>query len=433
MNRDKTRIAFHTLGCKLNFAETSTIAHSLDNDKFIRVDESDPADVYVINTCTVTEAADKKCRQVIKKFINRSPQATIIVTGCYAQLHSDELSRIKGVDLILGSKEKFNLEKYLSDRAKRIDPLICSCGRFPDTDFSPSHSSGDRTRSFLKVQDGCDYKCSYCTIPMARGRSRNPGIRSLVNEAESIASNGIREIVLTGVNTGDYGKSTGESFISLLKAIAGVKGIERIRLSSVEPNLITNELIELVSEEPKLLPHFHIPLQSGSDKILKLMRRRYRRELFARKAERIIRFMPLAGIGADVITGFPGETEEDFNDTYNFLRDLPLSYLHVFPFSERPGTPAASMDDKVPKYEKDSRVHRLLELAGELHNKFTDLNIGHTDHVLFEESKNGVSSTGFTGNYLRVIHPYDPALRGNIIKVLLTGKTPDGYMTSKIV
>ena len=356
--QNKKKIAFHTLGCKLNFAETSTIARSFPEDEFERVPASQKADIYIINTCSVTDVADKKCRQAIKKFIHRSPGAFIAVAGCYAQLNPTEIASIPGVDLVMGINERFDIAGYIKDSYKKGRAEIHSCELSSADRFMHSYSAGDRTRSFLKVQDGCDYKCTYCTIPLARGKSRNPGIKTLVEETEAIAARGVKEIVLTGVNTGDFGKSTGESFISLLRELIKVPGIERFRISSIEPNLLTDDLIEMCASESGIMPHFHIPLQSGSDKILGLMRRRYNRDLFAGRIKLIKENIPFAGIGADVIIGFPGENESDFTDTYNFLKDLPLSYLHVFPFSERPGTIAVALPDKVTHQEKEIKKQK---------------------------------------------------------------------------
>jgi threonylcarbamoyladenosine tRNA methylthiotransferase MtaB len=311
-NLNKKKVAFHTLGCKLNFAETSTIARSFPEENFEKVPAGKKADIYIINTCSVTDAADKKCRQAIRKFIHQSPDAFIAVVGCYAQLNPNEISEIPGVDLVLGINEKFDIARYLTSSEKKDKPEIHSCELSAGDNFNASYSIGDRTRSFLKVQDGCDYGCSYCTIPMARGKSKNPDIPSIINEAETIARGGVREIVITGVNIGDFGKSTGNTFTELIGELIKVKGIERIRISSIEPNLLTDELIELASLNPKILPHFHMPLQSGCDRILGLMRRRYKREIFKERVSFIRKHIPLAGIGADVIVGFPGETETDF-------------------------------------------------------------------------------------------------------------------------
>jgi threonylcarbamoyladenosine tRNA methylthiotransferase MtaB len=433
MEMTKRKVAFHTLGCKLNFAETSTISRSFPDDKYEKVKPGVKADIYVINTCSVTDTADRKCRQAIKRFINQSPGALIAVVGCYAQLNPEELSSIPGVDLVLGTNEKFDVEYYLRNRNKDNPAEIYSCDLSGCGSFFPSYSVGDRTRSFLKVQDGCDYECSYCTIPAARGKSRNPDIKEIIAEAENIATRGIKEIVLTGVNIGDFGKSTGESFVSLIRKLTKVEGIERYRISSIEPNLLTDELIELTAESGKILPHFHIPLQSGSDRILGLMRRRYRRSLFEEKISKIRKAIPLAGIGADVIVGFPGESDQDFMDTYRFLRQIPVSYLHVFNFSERPGTHASAMNGKVQFPERQERSRILSSLSEEKHLEFCRQNTGMVNEVLFEHSRSEGMITGFTGNYLRVEYPWKSTLAGNVEKVLLTGISDSGRMNIQLV
>jgi threonylcarbamoyladenosine tRNA methylthiotransferase MtaB len=429
----KKKIAFHTLGCKLNFAETSTIARRFPEDLFERVPANSAADIYIINTCSVTESADRKCRQAIKKFINLSPGSFIAVVGCYAQLNPAEISSIPGVDLVLGTNEKFDIKDYIYDSAKKSNPEIHSCDLSTTDNFNQSFSIGDRTRSFLKVQDGCDYGCSYCTIPMARGHSRNPDIDSLVNEAVQIASNGVKEIVLTGVNIGDYGKSTGESFAGLMRELLKVSGIERYRISSIEPNLLTDELILMACSDSKILPHFHIPLQSGCNKILGLMRRRYLREVFADRIDKIREKLPFAGIGADVIVGFPGETPEDFEETYTFLECLPLSYLHVFSFSERPGTIADKLPQKVTYTEKDMRSKRLISLSVNKAISFNKLNINQVTNVLFERVRNEGMITGFTDNYIKVAYPWKNNLAGKIKKVKLTGLLQNGKMSVELI
>src|SRR5450759_1130450 len=386
MNINKKKVAFHTLGCKLNFAETSTISRSFPEEKFERVPANTKADIYVINTCSVTDAADKKCRQAIKKFINLSPEAFIAVVGCYAQLKPQEISVIPGVDLVLGSNEKFNLSDYLVSFDKKQKTEIHSYDLTSSDSFKPSFSMGDRTRSFMKIQDGCDYGCSYCTIPLARGRSRNPEISTIIDEAEHIAETGIKEIVITGVNIGDFGRSTGESFVKLLKELVKVPDIERFRISSIEPNLLSDELIALTAKNEKILPHFHIPLQSGSDKVLGLMRRRYTRDVFSSRIKMVKEKMPLAGIGADVIVGFPGETNSDFEYTSSFLESSPLSYLHLFTFSERPGTIAEKLPGKVSFKDKETRSKRLIELSHKKNLIFNKLNIGKVTNVLFERT-----------------------------------------------
>ena len=429
----RKKVAFHTLGCKLNFAETSTISRSFPEDKFERVAANSKADIYVINTCSVTDAADKKCRQAIKRFITLSPGAFIAVVGCYAQLKPQEISSIPGVDLVLGTNEKFDISDYLSDLEKKQKAEVYSCDLSSKDDFNASFSLGDRTRSFLKVQDGCDYGCSYCTIPRARGRSRNPEIDSIIREAEQIAEKGLKEVVITGVNIGDFGKSTGDSFIVLLKELVKVTGIERFRISSIEPNLLTDELIELASKNEKILPHFHIPLQSGSDKILKLMRRRYTTGIFAERVERVLNELPLAGIGADVIVGFPGESDSDFENTYSFLQSLALSYLHVFTFSERPDTAAAVFPGKVPYKEKERRSKALIELSHEKNIIFNKLNIGQITNVLFERTFADGFITGFTSNYIRVEYPWDSKLSGQIRKVRLNDISASGKMNIELI
>jgi len=433
MNNVRKKVAFHTLGCKLNFAETSTISRSFPEDMFERVSAGSKADIYVINTCTVTAAADKKCRQAIKRFINISPEAFIVVVGCYAQLNPKEISAIPGVDLVLGSNEKFNIASYISKIEKNRLTEIHSCTLTERDEFNSSFSIGDRTRSFLKVQDGCDYGCSYCAIPRARGISRNPSIAHLIAETSKIAQNGVKEIVLTGVNTGDFGKSTGETFLELLRELIKVEGIERFRISSIEPNLLTDEIIELTAVNKKILPHFHIPLQSGSDKILGLMRRRYRRSLFETLVYKIREKIPLAGIGADIITGFPSETDNDFIDSLNFIKTLPLSYLHVFPFSERPDTVAETLPDKIPFAEKERRSKILMELSAEKHNEFMKMNVGKTTAVLFEKTKKDGFISGFSSNYIKVRHAWQPKLAGTIKQVRMTEISATGIMSVELI
>ena len=433
MNQEKKKVAFHTLGCKLNFAETSTISRSFPEEKFERVPASSKADIYIINTCSVTSTADKKCRQAIKKFINLSPGAFIAVIGCYAQLKPLEISSIPGVDLVLGTNEKFEISEYVNGFIKKNKTEIHSCNLNSTNSFSPSYSLGDRTRSFLKVQDGCDYWCSYCTIPLARGRSRNPEISTIISEAKHIAGRGVKEIVLTGVNIGDFGKSTGDSFTGLLKELIKVQGIERFRISSIEPNLLTYELIELTLQNKKILPHFHIPLQSGSDKILGLMRRRYTRDTFTDKIKLIMGKLPLAGIGADVIVGFPGESDSDFDDTYSLLEETPLSYLHVFTYSERPGTMAENLPMKVLYKVKEKRSKSLISLSQKKNYIFNKLNIGQITNVLFESTRNEGLITGFTSNYIRVEHRWESRLTGQIKKVRLNKISPSGRISIELI
>jgi len=429
----RKKIAFHTLGCKLNFAETSTISRSFPEDKYEKVSAGQKADIYIINTCSVTDAADKKCRQAIRKFINMSPDAIIAVVGCYAQLKPEIIASIPGVDLVLGVNERFNIAYYIESLKKKSPCLIDSSSLTSYDKFIPSFSAGDRTRSFLKIQDGCDYWCAYCTIPLARGPSRNPEIATLVDQAMEITARGIKEIVLTGINIGDFGKTTNDSLIDLMTELLKVPGIERYRISSIEPNLITDEIIEFISDNPRFLPHFHIPLQSGSDKILRLMKRRYSRDLFRERVETITGKLQYAGIGTDIITGFPGESEKDFEDAFRFLEELPLSYLHVFPYSERPATHAINLPGKVKNQEKEKRSKKLLALSDEKHRKFLENNIGQVAEVLFEKVRSAGMITGLTGNYIRVEYPWQSNLAEKIRKVRLKDISPTGRMSIDII
>ena len=416
----KRRVSFHTLGCKLNFSESSTIARQFEAGGFERVGANDQADICVINSCSVTEHADKKCRNIIRKLHRRNPQAIIAVTGCYAQLKPHEIANIDGVDIVLGNNDKGDLYKRVVELGQRGQAQVYSCDCEDIARFFAAFSSGDRSRSFLKVQDGCDYKCAYCTIHYARGSSRNIPIADIVAQAEKVAATGLKEIVITGINTGDFGRTTGEKFIDLLRALNDVEGIERYRISSVEPNLITDEIIEFCAASPKFQHHFHIPLQSGSDEILALMRRRYTSSRFADRIEKIRSLMPDAFIGIDVITGFPGEKEENFQQTYDLLASLRPAFLHIFPFSERPGTPAVDMPGKVPSYISTQRVARLEELCDELHYDFCAQGVGSEADVLFESTMRGGMMYGYTGNYIRVKAPYRRDLINTICRVKLT-------------
>ena len=416
MNR---RVSFHTLGCKLNFSESSTIARQFEQGGFQRVGANEPADICVINSCSVTEHADKKCRNLIRKLHRRNPSAIIAVTGCYAQLKANDIAQIEGVDIVLGNNDKGDLYQRVVELSSRGKAQVYNCDCEEISRFFAAFSSGDRTRSFLKVQDGCDYKCAYCTIHYARGSSRNIPIADIVKQAEAVAATGLREIVITGINTGDFGRTTGEKFIDLLKALNQVEGIDRFRISSIEPNLITDEIIEFCAASPKFQHHFHIPLQSGSDRILGLMRRRYTSEKFASRIEKIRSLMPDAFIGIDVITGFPGESEEDFRQTYDLLARLKPSFLHIFPFSERPGTPAVDMPDKVSSYISSQRVEHLEELCDELHYEFCSKYQGEEAEVLFESTMRGGMMFGYTGNYVRVKVPYDKRFINKICRVKL--------------
>ena len=424
MNTIRKKVAFHTLGCKLNYAESSAISRMFPAERFERVSANTRADIYVINTCTVTGSADRKCRQAVKSIINRVPEAFIAVVGCYAQLNPDAVSAIPGVDLVLGTNEKFSVADYIPDTADKRETDVHS-GPLADSDqFFHAYSIGDRTRSFLKVQDGCNYGCSYCTVPLARGRSRNPSIRSLIGEAQKIAQGGVREIVLTGVNTGDFGRTTGESFTDLLRALSEVAGIERLRISSIEPNLLADRLIELTAANHKIMPHFHLPVQSACDKILRNMKRRYTVSDLSGRIATIISQIPEAGIGADIITGFPGETDTDFEETYRFLEKTDLSYLHVFPFSPRPGTEAAKMPEQVRDAIKEKRSRLLISLSKNKQLVFNELNRGKISYVLFESTVNKGFITGFTPNYIKVWHPWRRELAGNVRKVRL-GETDE--------
>ncbi|WP_312819513.1 tRNA (N(6)-L-threonylcarbamoyladenosine(37)-C(2))-methylthiotransferase MtaB [Kaistella carnis] len=406
--------AFHTLGCKLNFAETSTIARQLTDAGYEKVSFDDYADVYVINTCSVTENADRECKLHVKRAMKANPAGLVVILGCYAQLKPEEISAIEGVDLVLGAKEKFNILSYLDDLQKSEEHgIIHSCEIDQADFFIGSYSIGDRTRAFLKVQDGCDYKCTYCTIPLARGISRSDTIENVVKNASEIANKGIREIVLTGVNIGDYGKGEfgnkkhEHTFLDLISELDQVEGIERIRISSIEPNLLKDESIELVAKSKRFVPHFHIPLQSGSDELLKKMKRRYMTGLYSERVAKIREVMPDSCIGVDVIVGFPGETEEKFLETYHFLNELPISYLHVFTYSERENTEAAHMDGVIPIPERKRRNKMLRILSEKKKMAFYETQLGKTYPILWEhENKNGIMF-GFTENYVRVQKPYD--------------------------
>jgi len=418
------KVAFHTLGCKLNFSETSTIAREFKQKGFERVNFGEPADVIVLNTCTVTEFADKKCEQAIAKAKKQSPNAFIAVTGCYAQSDAEKISKLPGVDIVLGMNEKFNIFQHVSNFTKiESEAEVHSCETSDIKSFDGAFSSGDRTRSFLKVQDGCDYPCTYCKIPSVRGKSRNKSISATVKDAQLIANEGFKEIILTGVNIGDFGKTTGESFFDLIKALDVVEGIERIRISSVEPNLLTDEIIDFCKESNKFLPHFHIPLQSGSNKILREMKRRYNRERFADRVQKIKSVMPESFIGVDVIVGFPGETDDDFNETYTFLESLDISFLHVFSYSVRSGTPAADMQDMVRREVIVKRSERLHNLSTTKQRAFYDNNIGQIRPVLWESKNAGGKMFGFTDNYIKTETNFDKLLINRTIKVKLIGNS----------
>ena len=413
------RVNFHTLGCKLNFSETSTLAREFERGGFVRVAPDAEADICVINSCSVTEHADKKCRNLIRKLHRRNPEALIAVTGCYAQLKPQEIAAIDGVDIVLSNNDKGQLYRRVVELAGKGAAKVYSCETDSLTEFFAAFSSGDRTRAFLKVQDGCDYCCSYCTIHYARGSSRNMPIADLVAEARQIAAGGQKEIVITGINTGDYGRTTGEKFIDLLRALNEVEGIERYRISSIEPNLLTDEIIDFCAASPKFMPHFHIPLQSGSDRILGLMRRRYTTAKFAERIASVRRRMPDAFIGIDVIAGFPGETEADFRTTCEFLEGIAPAFLHIFPFSERPGTPAVQLPGKVQASVASRRVAELETLCSRLHGDFCARAEGTEDVVLFESTRRGGMMFGYTGSYRRVKAPYDRSRINALCRVRL--------------
>jgi len=423
------KVAFYTLGCKLNYSETSSIGRLFNKAGFDAVDFTDTPDVFVINTCSVTENADKKCKKIVKEALKISPNAYITVVGCYAQLKPKEIAEIPGVDLVLGAAEKFQLVDYITDLTKKAKALVYNQPVSEAKEFVPGYSFGDRTRTFLKVQDGCDYSCTFCTIPLARGSSRSDTIEHVVEQANQIAASGVKEIVLTGVNLGDFGIRDGQrhdKFFDLVKALDKVDGINRIRISSIEPNLLTDEIIEFVAGSKRFVPHFHIPLQSGSDKILGLMRRRYKRELYTNRVARIKELMPDCCIGVDVIVGFPGETREDFIDTYNFLNELNVSYLHVFTYSERENTLANEMSGVVPGSTRAERSKMLHILSDKKRRAFYESQLNKTDEVLFEGDIKDGFMHGFTRNYVKVKTKYDPVLVNELKTIYLTKISPDG-------
>ena len=413
----KRSVAFHTLGCKLNFSETSTLSRQLEQEGFEKRAFTDKADVYVINTCSVTENADKECRQLVRRIQRHSPESFVVITGCYAQLKPKEISEIPGVDLVLGASEKFNLVQHLSTLTKGDETKICSCDIETVTGFNTSFSVNDRTRTFLKVQDGCDYSCTFCTIPMARGKSRSDSVENVVKQAKTLAQNGVKEIVLTGINLGDFGKGGDggkkheESFFDLIKALDQETTIPRYRISSIEPNLLTDEIIEWVAKSEKFMPHFHIPLQSGSDSILKLMQRRYNSAFYKERIERIKEIMPHACIGVDVIVGFPGESETYFKESFDFLHAIDVSYLHVFTYSERAATKALDIKPVVPIAIRNERNKILRNLSYQKQQYFAANHTGETRKVLFESIKQKDEQTegmleGYTDNYIRIVTPF---------------------------
>ncbi|WP_343330064.1 tRNA (N(6)-L-threonylcarbamoyladenosine(37)-C(2))-methylthiotransferase MtaB [Polaribacter staleyi] len=433
MNAEK-KVAFYTLGCKLNFSETSTIARNFVSEGFERVDFEEAADVYVINTCSVTDNADKRFKSIVKNALKKNDDAFLIAVGCYAQLKPEELAAVDGVDLVLGATEKFNVTSYINDLTKNNVGEVHSC-EISDADFYVgSYSIGDRTRAFLKVQDGCDYKCTYCTIPLARGISRSDTLENVIENAKEISSKGIKEIVLTGVNIGDYGKGEfgnkkhEHTFLELVKELDKVDGIHRLRISSIEPNLLKDETIDFVSKSTSFVPHFHIPLQSGSDELLKKMKRRYLTETYTNRVSRIKEVMPNACIGVDVIVGFPGETDELFLETYNYLNEMDISYLHVFTYSERPNTEAVNFEGVVPKKVRAKRSKMLRGLSAKKRRSFYESQIGNTLTALFEsENKEGFIH-GFTENYVKVKTPWNPELVNTLHTITLTKIDEDGLV-----
>ena len=431
MTPQTTKVAFFTLGCKLNFSETSGISQQFKQAGFEVVGFEEAADVYVINTCSVTEHADRKCRKTVKDALKRNNRARVAVIGCYAQLKPQEIAEIPGVDLVLGAKEKFNLVSHLQTLGETEETQVLN-GPIKDVKhFEHAYSLGDRTRSFLKVQDGCNYFCAFCTIPLARGRSRSDYIANIVHSAHAIAEQGVKEIVLTGVNIGDFRNDRGETFYDLVQALDEVPGIDRYRISSIEPNLLSNGIIDFVADSKRFVPHFHMPLQSGSDELLARMRRRYRTGLYAERVQRIREKLPEASIGVDVIVGFPGETEDLFNQTYQFLSDLPVSYLHVFTYSERDNTPAIRMDGKVPEKLRTERRKALQQLSREKQQAFYKQFTGKTGEVLLEQANKGGYMQGYTKNYLRVSLPFDADLINTRQMVKLTGLKEDGTFAAE--
>jgi len=437
-------VAFYTLGCKLNYSETSAIGRMFEDKGYSAVKFEEGANIYVINTCSVTDFADKKCRQIVRRALKFSPDALVVVVGCYAQLKPQEIADIPGVDLVLGAAEKFKILDYIDELSKAPGKGLVQAGEVTDAkEFINAFSFGDRTRSFLKVQDGCDYKCSFCTIPLARGKSRSNTVENVVADTKKIAEQGVKEIVLTGVNLGDFGNGTAviegvlpkkeAMFIDLIKALDKIEGIERFRISSIEPNLCTDEVIEFVAHSDRFVPHFHMPLQSGNNKQLKMMRRRYKRELYTERVAKIKHLMPHCCIGVDVIVGFPGETEEDFNETYNFINDLDISYLHVFTYSERANTLAAEMSDTVPMQVRRKRNEMLRVLSEKKRRHFYNQSLGRRRQVLFEVSKNKDLMTGFTDNYVKIEAPFDEHLINTLATVQLMNINDRGHVDSIVM
>lgn len=426
------KASFYTLGCKLNFSETSSIARRFEELGFERVDFAEKADAVVINSCSVTAEGDKKTRNIIRQAIRKNPNALIVVTGCYAQLQPETIQKINGVDVIIGSSEKQNITDYLGNLGKKEQPEVHIHKPRDIRNYFHAYSYGDRTRSFLKVQDGCDYYCTYCTIPFARGRSRNDNIANTVAEAREIVAKGTLEIILTGVNIGDFGKSTGEEFIDLLRELDKIEELKRIRISSVEPNLLTDEIIDFAAQSKRIMPHFHLPLQSGSNNVLEMMKRKYKREVFESRVSKIKKELPHAFIGVDVIAGTNGETDDFFRDSYRFIADLDVSQLHAFPYSERPGTKALEIKPVVPVDERKQRTQRLISLSNRKTNYFYQQHLGTIRDVLFEEEKEKKSISGFTDNYIRVETKFQEAMENKILRVKLENILPNGNVWGSI-
>ncbi len=421
-------VAFETLGCKLNYSETLTIQRDFENEGYGVTDFNSRADIYVINTCSVTQGANSTCRKTVRQALRRNPDAFVAVVGCYAQLEPEEIASIDGVDIVLGAKDKFNLLKLVDSFEKRSEPLIYTSDVNEAVDFHNAFSADDRTRAFLKVQDGCSYKCSFCTIPLARGKSRSPDIATVIRNAEHLVEEGFKEIVITGVNAGDFGRGTDEDFFMLVQALDKIHGLERIRFSSVEPNLMKDDIIRFTAQSDKIQPHFHMPLQSGSDKMLGLMRRRYRSDLYRDRVELIRKLMPDAAIGVDLITGHPGETEELFRESFDFVSGLPVSYLHVFTYSERPNTHALNLEPVIPDNVRKERTHKLRRLSAKKRFEFDTQFVGRIRPVLFEGSGKNGYMYGWTDNYVRVAIPYNPGYENKILPVELGNRTKDGFL-----
>lgn len=433
MNQYK-KVAFYTLGCKLNFSETSTIGRAFEAAGYAKVKFDDTPDIFVINTCSVTENADKKCRQLVKKALKINPNGFVAIIGCFAQLKPKQIAEIPGVDIVLGANEKFNIVEHIESLEKNEETIISNENIKKTKEFIPAFSMGDRTRSFLKIQDGCDYFCTFCTIPLARGKSRNASIETTIGEAKKIAATKVKEVVLTGVNIGDFGQGDDENFFELTKALDTVDGIDRFRISSIEPNLLSDEIIEFcLNKAQRFVPHFHIPLQSGSDKLLKAMRRKYERSVFENRVKAIKQFAPNACIGADVIVGFPGETDEDFLETVQFINQLDVSYLHVFTYSERANTTAIKLGDPVPMNVRKERSKQLHILSDKKKRAFYESNIGKIGTVLFENEENGGVMHGFTENYVKVKTNYDAKLANTFQNVQLTEIDRDGVMKVELL